>query len=146
MPNTVIVESVYAAAVREINALEHRIAKAEDDADAMLWGQAAQVVAQLDAGLSHRDLAKQWINARTGEPDSHMHVSLTARLYRGKFTLQPRPRFRDAYNEIANPSNRLYTTPATSSGIRHASTSSWRGRSSAKSILIRARMRRPMPS
>ena len=73
----------------------------------MLWEQARQVVAQLDAGLSQRELAAQWINARTGEPYSQMHVQYVATVYRVKFTFHPRPRFRDAYNEIANPSNRL---------------------------------------
>jgi len=97
-----IVQSVFDFAIREINALEIRIVTAEDDADAMLWEQARQVVAQLDAGLSQRELAKQWINVRTGEPYSQMHVSFTARLIREKFTFQPRPRFRDAYNESAN--------------------------------------------
>jgi len=98
-----IVQSVHAAAVREINALEVRIVQAEDDADAQLWEQARQVVAQLEAGLSQRELARQWINARTGEPYSQMHVSFTARVFAEKYTFQPRPRFRDAYNAIANP-------------------------------------------
>jgi hypothetical protein len=55
----VIVESVFAASIREINALEGRIARCEDDADAMFWEQAAHVVQQLEAGLSQRQLAAQ---------------------------------------------------------------------------------------
>jgi phage N-6-adenine-methyltransferase len=97
-----IVQTVFGYAIREINALETRIVKSEDDADAMLWEQAEQVVAQLEAGLSQRQLAAQWINARTGEPYSHTHVQIVERVFRGKFTCQPRPRFREAYNEIAN--------------------------------------------
>jgi hypothetical protein len=101
-PAAAIVQSVFDFAMREINALEQGIVQDEDSADAKLWAQAGQVVAQLEAGLSQRELAKQWISGRTGEPYSQMHVSFTARVYREKFTFQPRPRFRDAYNEIAN--------------------------------------------
>jgi len=101
-PPAAIVQSVFDFAIREINALEGRIVKTEDDADAMLWEQARQVVAQLEGGRSQRDLAKHWINGRTGEPYSQMHVSFVARLVREKLTFQPRPPFRDAYNEIAN--------------------------------------------
>ena len=59
-----LVQSVFDYAIREINALETRIVTAEDDADAMLWEQARQVVEQLEAdgGPSQRQLAKQWIN------------------------------------------------------------------------------------
>ena len=70
-----LVQSVFDFALREINALEDRIVRAEDDADAMLWEQAQHVVAQLDAGLTQRQLAAQWINARTGEPYSVAHVN-----------------------------------------------------------------------
>jgi ParB family chromosome partitioning protein len=98
-----IIQSVFDFAIREINALETRIVTAEDDADAMLWEQARQVVEQLDAGMSQRQIAAQWINVRNeGKPYSQVHVLYTARTYRDKFTYQPRPRFRDAYNEIAN--------------------------------------------
>jgi len=96
-----IVRSVFDSAVREINALEARIVKSEDDADAMLWEQAAHVVAQLDAGLSQRELAAQWINVRKGEPYSKTHVVHTAQAY-GHFNDHPRPHFRDVYNSIAN--------------------------------------------
>jgi len=88
-------------AMREINALEGQIVTAEDDADAMLWEQARHVVDQL-VNVSQRDLAAQWINIRTGEPYSHRHVGRVAQVF-GTFKSQdPRPRFRDAYNEIAN--------------------------------------------
>jgi DNA N-6-adenine-methyltransferase (Dam) len=97
-----IVQSVFDFAMREINALEQRIVKAEDDADAMLWEQARQVVEQLDAGLTQRKLAKQWINVRDGEPYSHVHVHRTAQVLKRYFKVTPRPRFRDAYNEITN--------------------------------------------
>jgi len=101
---TAIVQSVFDFAIREINALEQRIVTAEDDADAMLWEQAGQVVAQLEAGATQRAMAAQWINVRTGEPYSAMHVNYVRQVV-VKFTLQdPRPRFRDAYNEIANAS------------------------------------------
>ena len=101
MTKASIVHSVFDFAIREINALEHRIAKSEDDADSMLWEQARQVVAQLDAGLKQDDLAKQWIN-RDGKAYSQAHVSYTAKVFRNKYTYKPRPRFRDAYNEVAN--------------------------------------------
>ena len=45
---------------------------------------------------------KQWINVRTSESYSKTHVVHTAAVWRGHFTDQPRPRFRDAYNEIAD--------------------------------------------
>ncbi len=99
-----IVQSVFAFAIREINALEGRIVHAENDADAMLWEQAGQVVAQLEAGRSQRQLAAQWINLRTGEPYSKTHVVNTAAVFTGHFTDHPRPRFRDAYNATANAS------------------------------------------
>ena len=106
MPQSELVQSVFAFAIREINALEFRIVKSEDDADAMLWDQAAQVVVQLEAGLSQGDLAAQWINARTGLPYSQMHVSRTARVFRLNVNVSAelRPRFRDAFNEVANAS------------------------------------------
>ena len=95
-------EHVAARAVREINALESGIAADEGAADAKLWAQAALVVEQLAAGLTQRELARQWINVRTGEPYSQSHVVWTKRTFE-QFTNQlPRPRFRDAYNEIAN--------------------------------------------
>lgn len=97
-----IVASLHAHGVREINALEHQIANAEDAADDQLWSQARLVVEQLEAGLSQRELARQWINVRTGAPYSQMHVSFTRQAVE-KFTFQsPRPRFRDAYNDVAN--------------------------------------------
>jgi DNA N-6-adenine-methyltransferase (Dam) len=114
MSRAAIVQSTFDFAMREINALEQCIMKAEDDADAMLWDQARQVVAQLEAGVSQRQLATQWINVRTGEPYSQMHVSYTARLFREKFTFQPRPRFRDAYNEIANSKIGVHLSSETS--------------------------------
>ncbi len=99
-----IVRSVHDSELRAINALEERIVEAEDDADGKLWEQAAKVVAELDRGMSQRALAKQWINARTGEPYSYTHVQTVVRIFTDKYTCQPRPRFRDAYNEIANAS------------------------------------------
>ena len=98
-----IVQSVFEGAIREINALELRIVTFEDDADAMLWDQARQVVEQLDAGLSQRALAAQWINVRTGEPYSLRHVQVVRQAIVDYFNSQPRPRFRDAYNAITNP-------------------------------------------
>jgi phage N-6-adenine-methyltransferase len=99
---TAIVQSVFDFEIKEINALEQRIVTAEDEADSLLWAQAEHVVAQLEAGLSQRQLAKQWINQRTGNPYDHKHVTWTARVWRDWGVNSPRPRFRDAYNEIAN--------------------------------------------
>jgi phage N-6-adenine-methyltransferase len=90
------------ADAREINALEHRIIHAEDDADALLWEQALQVVAQLEAGLSQRALAADWINGRTGAPYSQMHVSYVRAVIEKHAFQSPRPRFREAYNAIAH--------------------------------------------
>jgi hypothetical protein len=97
-----IVESVFDAAVREINAFEVRIARHEDDADAALWAQALTVVTQLEAGLSQHHLAARWINSRTGEPYSQMHVSRVKRVVETFKFHTARPRFRDAYNDVAN--------------------------------------------
>ena len=51
-------------------------------------------------------IANQWINTRLSPPAPYtqQHVSIVERVYRHKFTCEPRPRFRDAYNEIANAS------------------------------------------
>jgi hypothetical protein len=110
-PEIGIVESVFAPAMREINALESRIVVREDEADALLWEQAAEVVRQLDAGMSQRDLAAQWINVRTGEPYSQMHVSYTRTVVEKLAFQIPRPRFRDAYNEIAHAARRKTPDP-----------------------------------
>src|SRR5262252_3623104 len=90
-----IVESVFAPAVRAINALEVRGVRAEQEADAIWWEQARQVVAQLEAGLSQRELARQWINGKTGEPYSQSHVLWTKRTFEQFTNHSPRPRFRD---------------------------------------------------
>lgn len=97
--------------VRELNALEMRIAATAADWEAMLWEQAARVVALLRSGMSQRALARAWINACTGRPYSQMHVSFTARAFE-KFTFQPRPRFRAAYNAVANSAKRAENTRA----------------------------------
>lgn len=97
-----IVQSVFDFAIREINALEDRIIRAEDDADAMLWEQARQVVAQLEAGLSLRKLAAHWINARTGKPYDKHHVAFVRQVVEASGELTPHPRFRETYNAIAN--------------------------------------------
>jgi ParB family chromosome partitioning protein len=99
-----VVESIFESSVREINALEQRIVHHEDEADALLWDQAGQVVAQLEAGLKQRELAAEWINVRTGEPYSQSHVRNTVAVVREYLNTQPRPLFRDAYNTIANAS------------------------------------------
>lgn len=99
--STAIVQSVHDAGMREINTLERGIVKSEDDADAKLWEQARQIVALLEGGMTQRDLASQWINARTEKPYSVMHVNYTKQAF-VQSTVQPRPRFRDAYNEVAN--------------------------------------------
>lgn len=98
-----IVQSVYESDIREINSLEQKIVKSEDDADAKLWEQARQVAALLETGISQRQLAKQWINARTGEPYSHLHVNRVVRAFNCYASVTPCPRFRDAYNQVAHP-------------------------------------------
>jgi ParB family chromosome partitioning protein len=97
-----VIESIFESSVREINALEQRIVHYDDEADALLWEQAGQVVAQLEAGLSQRELAAQWINARTGEPYSHVHVHRTKLTVERYLKVTSRPLFRDAYNAITN--------------------------------------------
>jgi ParB family chromosome partitioning protein len=105
MTRPAFVQTEFDFAIREINALEIRIVTAEDDADAMLWEQARQVVAQLDAAPRQgRQLARQWINTRTGEPYSERHVRIVKQVFNAYFNTHPRPRFREAYNEIANAS------------------------------------------
>lgn len=104
MTRPAFVQSTFDFAMREINALETRIVKAEDDADDMLWEQAGQVVVQLDKGLSQRKLAAQWINARTGEPYDKKHVWIVQVVWKESGDLNPRPRFREAYNAVSNAS------------------------------------------
>lgn len=104
MTRPAIVQSTFDFAMREINALETRIVTAEDDADGMLWDQARQVSEQLVAGRRQREIASQWINARTSEPYDQKHVFYVKECWR-KFeehAPQTRPRFRDAYNAIAH--------------------------------------------
>jgi phage N-6-adenine-methyltransferase len=88
--------------MREINALEQHILAAEDETDWMLWEQALKVVEQLDAGMSQRALAKQWINVRTNEPYSQVHVHRVATVVARYVNVSPRQPFREAYNEVAN--------------------------------------------
>lgn len=105
-----IVESVFDYAIREINALEQRGVKAEDDADETWWEQAGVVVEQLAAGLSRRKLAAQWINTRTGNPYDERHVRFVEKVWHkgAEYTPQSRPRYRDLYNAISNnPKNRF---------------------------------------
>ena len=119
MRKPALVQSVFDFAMREINALEKRIVESEDDADGMLWEQAEQVVGQLKAGLKQRELARQWVNVRTGEPYSQSHVVWTKRTFE-QFTNQlPRPRFRDAYNEIANARQKKLTVHHSSETPEH---------------------------
>jgi hypothetical protein len=89
-------------AIHQINLLERRIAKAEDDADAMLWKQAGYVVVLLDSGMKQRELARQWVSVRTAKPYDEKHVRLVRQTFQQGAELTPRPRFRDAYNAIAN--------------------------------------------
>jgi len=103
MTNSVVIEyRVSELDVKAINALEQRIAKAEDEAtDEMLWEQAAAVVRLLESGMSQRAVAAEWINARTGKAYSHTHVQFVAAVT-GKYTCQDIP-FRTAYWRVANP-------------------------------------------
>jgi DNA modification methylase len=94
-------------ALQEINTLERQIFEADETADEHLWTQAALVVAQLDGDMTQRELAAQWINARTGEAYSQSHVRNVVAVISEYLDTQPRPRFRDAYNEIAHRRTRL---------------------------------------
>ena len=107
LPQTQIEQSVHDFAIREINARELRIVAAEDDADAELWEQAREVVEQLAAGLTVRQLAAQWINGRTGQPYGKSHVGYVKQAFLSSALDNPRPRFRDAYNAFANPSGKV---------------------------------------
>ena len=98
---TAQIQSTLDFAMREINALEQQIEVAEGHADAMLWEQARQVVEQLDAGISQRDLAAQWQNAK-GEPYSQVHVHRVARVFQRYASVSPRPRFREAFQAVAH--------------------------------------------
>jgi len=104
---TQIVQSVFDFAIRELNALDVRLVTAEDDADAILWEEARQVVEQLEAGLTLRQLAAQWINARTGKPHGKSHVGYMKQVFLSSALDNPRPLFRDVYNAIANPSGKV---------------------------------------
>jgi hypothetical protein len=99
---TAQIQSTFDFAMREINALEGQIATAEDDADAMLWEQALLVVAQWKKGMSQETLAAQWKD-RAGLSYSQKHVSYTVRAAQ-QYTAEPRPRFREVYNKLANTS------------------------------------------
>jgi hypothetical protein len=129
MAHVQIEQTVFDFAIREINALEQRIIVAEDDADAMLWEQARQVVEQLDRGWTQDQLAAQWINVRHRDKDGHpqpysqKHVSRVRQIFQTFKSKDPRPRFRDVFNELCNagPVNRInfnsgdnewYTPPA----------------------------------
>jgi len=101
-PPAAVVQSVFDFEIRELNALDARIVQSEDDTDAMLWEHARRVVALLEAGHSQRALAAQLINTRTGEPYSQSHIRNVVKVVSEYLTTQPRPRFRDAYNAIAN--------------------------------------------
>lgn len=118
MPKAAIVQSAFDFAMREINALETRIVTAEDDADGMLWEQARQVVEQLKT-TSLRQLASQWINARTGKPYKHMHVQFVAKVYSQLYSATPRPRFRDAYNTLAHARNLKLKVHHSSESVEH---------------------------
>jgi len=102
---TAQIQSTLDFAIREINALEGQIASAEEDADGMLWEQARQVVAQLNRGTSGRALAAEWKN-RKGDAYDEKHVRRVKKVYEKYAALKPheRPRFREAYNKIANAS------------------------------------------
>ena len=98
-----IVQSVFDFAMREINALEGRIVKSEDDADEMLWEQARQVVAQLETGKTQADVAREWLNPRNDNlPYSQVHVSRVAKIFYTLAYKVPRPRFREAFQDIAH--------------------------------------------
>jgi len=89
--------------LEDLNRLEAIIMAAEDDADRHLWTQAESVVSLLQSGMTQREVAAGWLNGRTGEPYAVSHVNYVKQVF-VQFTEQvPRPRFRDVYNQIANP-------------------------------------------
>lgn len=92
---------IHRPAIETINDLELQIVASQADADSYLWQQAALVVAQLKS-MTQRALAEQWVNPRTGKPYDHRHVGYVARVFGELAPGQPRPRFRDAYNEMAH--------------------------------------------
>ena len=51
--------------------------------------------------MSQRALARAWINGRTENPYTHRHVQIVCQVA-SLIATSPRPRFRDAYNEVAN--------------------------------------------
>lgn len=118
MPKAALVQSVFDFAMREINALETRIAAAEDDADDMLWEQARQVVEQLKTN-SLRQLASKWIHARTGKPYDHTHVHFVAKVFSQLNSVVPRPRFRESYNTLAHARNLKLKVHHSSKSIEH---------------------------
>jgi DNA N-6-adenine-methyltransferase (Dam) len=102
-PQIVIEASAVDPEIKAINALESQIITSEDDADNALWEQAGLVVAKLDSGMSQEQLAGAWMNLRTKKPYTQQHVSYVKLAFH-KYTCEdPRPRWRDAYNEVANP-------------------------------------------
>lgn len=62
----------------------------------------ARRIADLTDVDSLRQVAAQWVNARTGEPYSAMHVNRTVKAFNSNVNVTPRPRFRAAYNAVAN--------------------------------------------
>jgi len=97
-----IVESFFDRAIQELNVLDRQIVDADDGADKLLWRQAQNMMALLAAGLSRRQLARQWINARTGEPYAEKHVRIVEKVWKKGAEFTPRPRFRSLYNELGN--------------------------------------------
>jgi len=102
-----IVQSTFDFAIRDIQSQEGRIMAREDDANSLLWLQAEAVASLLKTpGVTERAIAEKWINSRTGQPYDQKHVHFVAKLWRKfeEYTPQTRPRFRDAYMDIANTS------------------------------------------
>jgi len=86
----------------DINILEREIIANEHAAEDQRWRQAEAVAADHARGLTHRDIAAQWINARTGRPYDRKHVRNTIRVLADLNPHGSRPRFRDVYNAVAN--------------------------------------------
>ena len=96
-----IVQSVHEAEYARAQRLEVEANKHAEGEDSALWEQAAIIVGLIKAGESQREIARRLTNARTGEEYTHTHIQRVLKVALLSAN-DPRPRFRSAYNEVAN--------------------------------------------